>query len=88
MHARNRTKAFGVPDMRTHDLQNHANVSRRQGVPDEVAYLVWNHARPGLNQHYNTPDVAPVRSALELWATYVEAACSEEAAKQLASMAA
>lgn len=88
---RNRTKAFGVPDMRTHDLRRTLRTFLgEQGIPDEVADRVLNHARPGVgNQHYNHAKMLPqVRSALELWATYVEAAYSSETAKRLASMAA
>jgi integrase len=86
---RNREKAFGVPDMRTHDLRRTLRTFLgEQGVPDEVADRVLNHARPGVgNQHYNHAKMLPqVRGALELWATYVETACSEEAAKQPAAV--
>lgn len=86
---RNRKKAFGVPDMRTHDLRRTLRTFLgEQGVPDEVADRVLNHARPGVgNQHYNHAKMLPqVRGALELWALYVETACSEEAAKQPAAV--
>ena len=82
---RNRTKAFGVPDMRTHDLRRTLRTFLgEQGVPDEVADRVLNHARPGVgNQHYNHAKMLPqVRGALELWAVHVEAACCQASAKQ------
>lgn len=84
----NRTKAFGVPDMRTHDLRRTMRTFLgEQGVPDEVADWVLNHARQGVgNQHYNHAKMLPqVRGALELWAAYVEAVFSENAAKLSAS---
>jgi integrase len=88
---RNRKTAFGVPDMRTHDLRRTLRTFLGEhGVPDEVADRVLNHARPGIgNQHYNHAKMLPqVRAALELWAVHVEAACSRTAAKQLASIVA
>ncbi len=84
---RNRDKAFGVPDMRTHDLRRTMRTFLgEQGVPDEVADRVLNHARPGVgNQHYNHAKMLPqVRSALELWAAYIETACTG-AVKEVAS---
>jgi integrase len=87
---RNRTKAFGVPDMRTHDLRRTMRTFLgEQGVPDEVADRVLNHARPGVgNQHYNHAKMLPqVRGALELWATFVEAACRQASVKQLLAAA-
>lgn len=77
---RNRTKAFGVPDMRTHDLRRTLRTFLgEQGIPDEVADRVLNHARPGVgNQHYNHAKMLPqVRGALELWAAHVQAVCSD-----------
>ena len=77
---RNRTKAFGVPDMRTHDLRRTLRTFLgEQGIPDEVADRVLNHARPGVgNQHYNHAKMLPqVRAALELWAEHVATACRE-----------
>lgn len=82
---RNREKAFGVPDMRTHDLRRTLRTFLgEQGVPDEVADRVLNHARPGVgNQHYNHAKMLPqVREALELWAAYVRAACNDPAPTQ------
>ena len=79
---RNRTKAFGVPDMRTHDLRRTLRTFLgEQGIPDEVADRVLNHARPGVgNQHYNHAKMLPqVRGALELWAAHVQAVCSDAA---------
>ena len=79
---RNRTKAFGVPDMRTHDLRRTLRTFLgEQGIPDEVADRALNHARPGVgNQHYSRAKMLPqVRGALELWAAYVEATCRESA---------
>ena len=60
-----------------------------QGVPDEVADRVLNHARPGVgNQHYNHAKMLPqVRGALELWAAFVEAACRQASVKQLLAAA-
>jgi integrase len=81
---RNRIAAFGVPDMRTHDLRRTMRTFLgEQGVPDEVADRVLNHTRPGVgNQHYNHAKMLPqVRGALELWAAYVEAACGESLPK-------
>lgn len=81
---RNRKKAFGVPDMRTHDLRRTLRTFLgEQGIPDEVADRVLNHARPGVgNQHYNHAKILPqVRNALDLWAAYVEAVCSERLPK-------
>jgi hypothetical protein len=86
---RNRKKAFGVPDMRTHDLRRTMRTFLgEQGVPDEVADRVLNHARPGVgNQHYNHAKMLPqVRGAFELWATHIETACSDEAAKRPAAV--
>jgi integrase len=77
---RNRTKAFGVPDMRTHDLRRTLRTFLGEhGIPDEVADRVLNHARPGVgNQHYNHAKMLPqVRAALELWAEHVATACRE-----------
>jgi len=58
---RNRKTAFGVPDMRTHDLRRTLRTFLGdQGVPDEVADRVLNHARPGVgNQHYNHAKMLP-----------------------------
>jgi len=87
---RNRKKAFGVPDMRTHDLRRTLRTFLgEQGIPDKVADRVLNHARPGVgNQHYNHAKMLPqVRAALEVWAAHVEAACTEALTKQLPSMA-
>jgi len=84
---RNRKTAFGVPDMRTHDLRRTLRTFLgEEGVPDEVADRVLNHARPGVgNQHYNHAKMLPqVCRALELWAAYV-AACSERGARLTAS---
>lgn len=81
---RNRKNAFGVPDMRTHDLRRTMRTFLgEQGVPDEVADRVLNHARPGVgNQHYNHAKMLPqVRRALELWAAYVEATCLQASPK-------
>ena len=86
---RNRTKAFGVPDMRTHDLRRTLRTFLgEQGIPDEVADRVLNHARPGVgNQHYNHAKMLPqVRGALELWAAHVEAACIEAETKRPAGV--
>jgi integrase len=72
---RNREAAFGVPDMRTHDLRRTLRTYLgEQGIPDEVGDRVLNHARPGVgNQHYNHAKMLPqVRSALEMWAAYVD----------------
>lgn len=77
---RNRETAFGVPDMRTHDLRRTMRTFLgEQGIPDEVADRVLNHARPGVgNQHYNHAKMLPqVRSALELWADHVANVCAE-----------
>lgn len=77
---RNRETAFGVPDMRTHDLRRTLRTYLgEQGIPDEVADRVLNHARPGVgNQHYNHAKMLPqVRAALELWAEHVATACAE-----------
>jgi integrase len=74
---RNREIAFRVPDMRTHDLRRTLRTFLgEQGIPDEVADRVLNHARPGVgNQHYNHAKMLPqVRSALELWTAHVQAA--------------
>jgi len=82
---RNRTKAFGVPDMRTHDLRRTLRTFLgEQGIPDEVADRVLNHARPGVgNQHYNHAKMLPqVRGALDLWAAHVQAACSDAMPKR------
>ena len=76
-------------DMRTHDLRRTLRTFLgEEGVPDEAADRVLNHARPGVgNQHYNHAKMLPqVRGALESWAIYVETACSEEAAKQPAAV--
>lgn len=81
---RNRTTAFGVPDMRTHDLRRTVRTFLgEEGIPDEVADRVLNHARPGVgNQHYNHAKMLPqVRSALELWAAHVAVACSQVVSK-------
>jgi integrase len=81
---RNRKTAFGVPDMRTHDLRRTLRTFLgEQGVPDEVADRVLNHARPGVgNQHYNHAKMLPqVRAALELWAEHVAAVCREDEQK-------
>lgn len=78
---RNRENAFGVPDMRTHDLRRTLRTFLgEQGIPDEVADRVLNHARPGVgNQHYNHAKMRPqVRAALELWAEHVATACREK----------
>jgi integrase len=86
---RNRKTAFGVPDMRTHDLRRTLRTFLgEQGIPDEVADRVLNHARPGVgNQHYNHAKMLPqVRSALELWAVHVATACSRAAPKPAATM--
>jgi integrase len=85
---RNRKTAFGVPDMRTHDLRRTLRTFLgEQGIPDEVADRVLNHARPGVgNQHYNHAKMLPqVRSALELWAAYIETACAQRAMREVAS---
>ncbi|MGE3779272.1 MAG: tyrosine-type recombinase/integrase [Pirellulaceae bacterium] len=77
---RNREVAFGVPDMRTHDLRRTLRTFLgEQGIPDEVADRVLNHVRPGVgNQHYNHAKMLPqVRAALELWAEHVATACAE-----------
>jgi integrase len=77
---RNRKAAFGVPDMRTHDLRRTLRTFLgEQGIPDEVADRVLNHARPGIgNQHYNHAKMLPqVRAALELWDAHVASACRE-----------
>ena len=77
---RNRKAAFGVPDMRTHDLRRTLRTFLgEQGIPDEVADRVLNHARPGVgNQHYNHAKMLPqVRAALELWDAHVAFACRE-----------
>jgi integrase len=77
---RNRETAFKVPDMRTHDLRRTVRTFLgEQGIPDEVADRVLNHARPGVgNQHYNHAKMLPqVRAALELWAEHVAKACAE-----------
>ena len=81
---RNRKKAFRVPDMRTHDLRRTLRTFLgEQGIPDEVADRVLNHARPGVgNQHYNHAKMLPqVRNALDLWAAYVEAVSRESLPK-------
>jgi integrase len=78
---RNRETAFRVPDMRTHDLRRTLRTYLgEQGIPDEVADRVLNHARPGVgNLHYNHAKMLPqVRSALELWAQHVATACAEK----------
>jgi len=78
---RNRETAFGVPDMRTHDLRRTVRTFLgEQGIPDEVADRVLNHARPGVgNQHYNHAKMLPqVRGALELWAQHVASVCADE----------
>jgi integrase len=82
---RNRETAFGVPDMRTHDLRRTVRTFLgEQGIPDEVADRVLNHARPGVgNQHYNHAKMLPqVRAALELWAEHVASVCREEEQKR------
>jgi integrase len=87
---RNRSRAFGVPDMRTHDLRRTLRTFLgEQGIPDEVADRVLNHARPGVgNQHYNHAKMLPqVRGALELWASHVEATCIEPKMKRPAGVA-
>jgi hypothetical protein len=66
---RNRETAFCVPDMRTHDLRRTLRTfPGEQGLPDEVADQVLNHARRRVgNQHNNHAKMLPqVRSALEL----------------------
>ena len=86
---RNRAKAFGVPDMRTHDLRRTMRTFLgEQGVPDEVADRVLNHARPGVgNQHYNHAKMLPqVRGALELWAEHVEQRVVRRSGNQVQSM--
>jgi hypothetical protein len=65
--------------MRTHDLRRTLRTFLgEQGIPDEVADRVLNHTRPGVgNQHYNHAKMIPqVRSALDLWAAYIETACA------------
>ena len=86
---RNRAKAFEVPTCaRTICAEPCERLSASKALRMRAA-RVLNHARPGIgNQHYNHAKMLPqVRGALELLATYVEAACGEDATEQLASMA-
>jgi integrase len=78
---RNRSRAFGAPDIRTHDLRRTLRTFLGdRGIRDEVADRVLNHTRPGVgNQHYNHAKMLrQVRRALELWAAHISRVVSHD----------
>ena len=70
----------GLKDLRVHDMRKAlATWAGDNGImPHVVDYILHHAARTTTGQHYNFSTMDPlVRSALQAWADYVEAAAAD-----------